>query len=95
MMGKVIISSSHFLSVLLRVNDKVEEIINVIGSGDCLIFKNIGIKAECLSDVFQIPLYKSTIRKLLKILMLLEDQPITLKFEDSEIFNVTILSAIV
>jgi len=42
-----------------------------------------------------VPLYKSTIERLIKLLSLLDEQPITISFKDNELFNVSIHEAVV
>lgn len=95
-MNKIITNSRYFLKQL-EVIDKFQFVsVQMFASkkDTRLEFDIIKMDCECQND-FELPLYKKSITKLIKHLRLIEEQPITLQFTDSELFNVKICEMIV
>lgn len=95
-MNKIITNSKYFLKQL-EVIDKFNFVsVKMIASKKetKLEFDIVKMECECQND-FEIPFYKKSITNLIKHLRLIEEQPITLQFTDSELFNVKICEMIV
>ncbi len=105
-MNKIIFSSKTLLSTLNKIKEKEGEM--YISNPFRLIAKDGEINFSSyktdqhITEIycepkhnFDVPIYKSTADRLIKILQLLEDQPITISFDDSETFNVKIHECIV
>ena len=96
--NKVIVSSLYLLRVMQYLKTKVtdEFIIATAKKDNNISFSGTDMKINCycLND-FEVPLYKSTIERLIKLLSLLDEQPITISFKDNELFNVSIHEAVV
>lgn len=95
-MNKIITNSKYFLKQLeSTVIHPFESIPMVAVKKESLLcFGFIKIDCECQND-FELPFYKKSMKSLIKHLRLIEEQPITLQFTDSETFNVKICEMIV
>jgi hypothetical protein len=96
-MNKIIVSSKYFEKKLNLLKSKMQgDPIRVIGEKNILSFHPCDIQFDCeLQNNFDLPLYARSVDRLLKILKLLDDQPIVISFDDSETFNVRIHECIV
>lgn len=80
---------------LLNRSEKQEfEMIGSKKSGLSIKDTDVFLDVHCQND-FELPLYRKTVNQFVKISSLLSDQPLTIKFDNSEIFNATIESLIV
>lgn len=97
-MNKIITNSKYFLKQLIIIKnghtgESIEMSANkkaAIVSFGYLVNSNI----ECQND-FVIQFYRNPMLRLIKHLELIDEQPITLQFSDSELFNVKICEMIV
>jgi len=90
-MNKIITNSKFFLKQLkATIKHPFESLTIYASKKDASIkFGLIRIDCECQND-FQVPFYKKSMKNLISHLELIEEQPITLQFDDSELFNVKI-----
>lgn len=90
-MNKIIINSKYFLKQLERIEKTQFVSVKMFASKKESIveFDIVKMACECQND-FELQLYKKSVTNLIKHLRLIEEQPITLQFSDSETFNVKI-----
>lgn len=90
---KFIASSKALLSVMKQLDSIVEESIDIIAARKLnhIKFKGTEISLNCeLSNDFIGTLYAKTITSFIKHLKLIDEQPVTLEIEDSDLFNIKI-----
>lgn len=97
-MNKIITNSKYFLKQLTIVkNGFTGNAIEIIADKKKSVIAFgylVNSSVECQND-FTVNLYRKNIINLIKHLKLIEEQPITLQFEDSELFNVKICEMVV
>jgi len=88
-MNKIIVSSTNFLARIRVIETTNYGSWEMVASKEGLSIGSFKFECHCQND-FKVTIYRRSLTKLIKILRQIEEQPITLQFEDSELFNIKI-----